>query len=663
MAEQNWKRKEYETWDEAFRGLAPAVRQQSVRVAAYTQVLFVQACADGYGKDSSDGAQEMDGQFADVAYKCGMYHQLGKALVPPEYQLWRSDFTAEEMAVYRKYTSDGRQLIASLQERGLSAKERRTGEAETLETDNIPWRMQRESCQQHMERWDGSGYPEGRQGTDISPIARIVGLAKELDRLSAETKSEEPFGEAFDALCAGSDTLWDPALIEVLRRCRSKCRDVYRKYIHYTMTLPKTIPLVDKRKDRVMGLRYRPMVAARDGKPVLYEAVPWFGGIAGRPGETEDMDALADVLHRTEMTADVSFYLLYEAADDPDVVSIKITLYRLAGSSRIAAALAYAAEHGKQVQCLLELRARFDEQSNIDYSRMLEDAGCDILYGLTQYKVHTKLCLITRRCPGGICYYTQVGTGNYNEKTAEQYTDLMLLTSDPAIGRDAAKTFDRLARGETVGETESLWLAPEGYKPQLMAHIEAQIRLGTAGYIGIKVNAMNDADIMAQLVRASAACTEVELFVRGICCLRPGVPGRTEHISVRSIIGRYLEHERIFVFGRGEAQSVFIGSGDLLERNTVRRIEAFTAVTDPNARAEVLEVLSAMRRDNRQAWIMQPDGSYLRPEPTGEPFVSQTYLHTYFAGRTVQKPAASAPSQPQKKLPWWRRLWNWLKNN
>lgn len=182
--------------------------------------------------------------------------------------------------------------------------------------------------------------------------------------------------------------------------------------------------------------------------------------------------------------------LLYEAADDPDVVSIKITLYRLAGSSRIAAALAYAAEHGKQVQCLLELRARFDEQSNIDYSRMLEDAGCDILYGLTQYKVHTKLCLITRRCPGGICYYTQVGTGNYNEKTAEQYTDLMLLTSDPAIGRDAARTFDRLARGETVGETESLWLAPEGYKPQLMAHIEAQICLGAAGYIGIKVNAM-----------------------------------------------------------------------------------------------------------------------------------------------------------------------------
>lgn len=340
--------------------------------------------------------------------------------------------------------------------------------------------------------------------------------------------------------------------------------------------------------------------------------------------------------------------LLYEAADDPDVVSIKITLYRLAGSSRIAAALAYAAEHGKQVQCLLELRARFDEQSNIDYSRMLEDAGCDILYGLTKYKVHTKLCLITRRCPGGICYYTQVGTGNYNEKTAEQYTDLMLLTSDPAIGRDAAKTFDRLARGETVGETEALWLAPEGYKPQLLAHIEAQTRL--APRLHRHQGQLHERRGRHGAARARERGGHGGGAVRARHLLpAAGVPGRTEHISVRSIIGRYLEHERIFVFGRGEAQEVFIGSGDLLERNTMRRIEAFTAVTDPNARAEVLEVLSAMRRDNRQAWIMQPDGSYLRPEPAGEPFVSQTYLHTYFAGAPSGKPGALCPAPAAKK--------------
>ena len=355
--------------------------------------------------------------------------------------------------------------------------------------------------------------------------------------------------------------------------------------------------------------------------------------------------------------------LLHEAACDPDVVSIKMTLYRLANHSKVVDALVEAAENGKQVDVLVELKARFDEENNIEWSRLLERAGCHVVYGIEGLKVHSKLCLITRKTKEGISFITQIGTGNYNEKTAEQYTDLMLLTSDPAIGRDAAKTFDRLARGETVGETEALWLAPEGYKPQLMAHIEAQTRLGPEGYIGIKVNSMNDADVMARLVRASEAGTEVELFVRGICCLRPGVPGRTEHISVRSIIGRYLEHERIFVFGRGEAQEVFIGSGDLLERNTMRRIEAFTAVTDPNARAEVLEVLSAMRRDNRQAWIMQPDGSYLRPEGADEPFVSQAYLHTYFAGRTVEKPAPPAPPQPRKKLPWWRRLWIWLKNN
>lgn len=358
--------------------------------------------------------------------------------------------------------------------------------------------------------------------------------------------------------------------------------------------------------------------------------------------------------------------LLYEAADDPNVTSIQITLYRLAGSSRIAAALAYAADRGKQVTCLLELRARFDEQNNIDYSRMLEEAGCTILYGLTEYKVHTKLCLITRRVPGGVQYYTQVGTGNYNEATAEQYTDLMLLTSDPAVGRDAAKAFRALAVGETVGETETLWIAPEGYKSRLLALIDEQTALGSAGYLAIKVNSMNDADVMRRLVRASGAGVTVELFVRGICCLCPGVPERTEHITVRSIIGRYLEHERIFVFGRGTAQRVFIGSGDLLERNTMRRIEAFTEVKTPETREEVLAILDSMRRDNCKAWLMQPDGGYVRAQPEGEPFVSQENLHAYFAGRTVRKPeppAQQKPPAPQKKLSWWRRLLKWLKEN
>jgi len=310
-----WKRKEYDTWDEAFRALTPAVRQQSVRVAAYSQTLFVQACADSFGAKAPGGADRMRGPYADLAYKCGMYHQLGKALVPPEYQILQPDFTDEENAVYRKYTSDGRLLVAALQERGTRAKEKRTGEIIEQPTENIPWLMIRESCEQHMERWDGSGYPAGRKENQISTIAQIVGLAKELDRLSAETKSETPFEDAYETLIAQAGTLWSPELIEVLKKAKTKCRVVYNKYIRYTLTLPKTIPLVQKRAERPMGLRYRPMVCDNEGTVAAYEAVAWFGGIADRPGEVESAEELEPMLVRTNLVADVSFYLLYEAAD------------------------------------------------------------------------------------------------------------------------------------------------------------------------------------------------------------------------------------------------------------------------------------------------------------------------------------------------------------
>lgn len=313
--EQNWKRKEYETWDEAFRGLTPAVRQQSVRVAAYTQALFVQACAGNFGLNTRDGAERIQGQYADLAYKCGMYHQLGKALVPPDYQLWQEDFTDEEMAVYKKYTTDGRLLVASLQDRANRAREKRKGALIEQPTRNIPWLMLRESCEQHMERWDGSGYPAGRLGSDISTIAQIVGIAKELDRLASETKSEAPFDQAYKTLISQSGTLWSPELIDVLKDARTQCRAVYNKYIHYTMTLPRTIPLVEKRQDRVMGLQYRPMVGGNQGDVVAYEAVPWFGGIPDRPDERETAQDVAGLLSRKEMVTDVAFYFLYEAAD------------------------------------------------------------------------------------------------------------------------------------------------------------------------------------------------------------------------------------------------------------------------------------------------------------------------------------------------------------
>lgn len=366
--------------------------------------------------------------------------------------------------------------------------------------------------------------------------------------------------------------------------------------------------------------------------------------------------------------------LLYEAADAEDVEAISITLYRMAGSSRIAAALAYAAAQGKRVRCVLELRARFDEQNNIDYSRMLEASGCEIRYGLPDYKVHAKLCLIQQRVSGGTIYYTQVGTGNYNESTAEQYTDLMLLTADPQVGLDAKAVFDALEQGELADGTKALVTSPVDFRPWLVRQINAQANLGAAGRVWLKVNSMNDPVIMSALIRASKAGAEVLLFVRGICCLRPGVPGETENIQIRSVIGRYLEHERILVFGRGGATRVFFGSGDLLERNTIRRVEAFVEVKSRSIREQLLAVFEFMRLDNRKAWVMQPDGSYERPEPAGS-FISQAALQDYFSKRLIEhpkpEPVAVKAIQPEPEIQtveiepepqtWWQRFKHWLK--
>ena len=313
--EQTWKRTEYESWDDAFRGLAPVIRQQSVRVAAYTQALYVQACAGKFGTETRAGAERMQGKYADLAYKCGMYHQLGKALVPPEYQIWAKDFTEEEQAVYKKYTTDGRTLVATLQSRSERIWEWRRGQHGEHPTKNVTWLMIRESCEQHMERWDGTGYPAQRKGEEISPIAQIVGIAKELDRLVSETKSEDPFSEAYQILIDQSGSAWNPALIEVLKLSRAKCRAIYNKYIHYTLTIPKTVPLVEKRKDRPMGLQYRPMVCDTEGTVVAYEAIPWFGGILGQPGEKEKASELEEMLVRRKLVEDISAYFLYEAAD------------------------------------------------------------------------------------------------------------------------------------------------------------------------------------------------------------------------------------------------------------------------------------------------------------------------------------------------------------
>ena len=326
--------------------------------------------------------------------------------------------------------------------------------------------------------------------------------------------------------------------------------------------------------------------------------------------------------------------LIYEAADDPEVLSIKITLYRMSASSKIAAALAYAADRGKDVLGLLELRARFDEQNNIDYSEMLEDAGCRVIYGLPDHKVHSKLCLITRQHNGNLSTVTQVGSGNYNEITGEQYTDLSLITANPEAGKDAEATFQALLQGELPPEAHALWVAPLSFKSRVMEYLDREIAKGPRGRVSIKCNAMNNPEIMEKLIECSQAGVKVELFIRGICCLRPGIPGKTENITVRSVVGRWLEHSRIYCFGEGEDERMFIGSGDLLNRNLDRRVEAFAEIRTPETREQITEILNALRSDREKSRTMQPDGSYIR-EADGAGTSSQERLYYYFSNRKV----------------------------
>ena len=344
---------------------------------------------------------------------------------------------------------------------------------------------------------------------------------------------------------------------------------------------------------------------------------------------------------------------LYEAADDPEVFSIRITLYRLSANSKVAAALAYAADRGKDVLCLLELRARFDEQSNIDYSEVLEDAGCHVIYGLPDMKVHSKLCLITRHDGDGVEYFTQVGTGNYNETTSEQYTDLSVMTADPAVGADAAAAFEALSLGQTPPEAEALWVAPNSFRSRVLSLLERETEKGSAGRVAIKVNSMNDIGVMRAMIRASQAGVKIELFIRGICCLLPGIPGYTDNITVRSVVGRYLEHSRIFVFGEGEDQVVYVGSGDLLNRNTQRRVEAFISCRRPETREPVLHVMETFRTDNEKCWTMQPDGTYTKEE-TVSGTASQDRLFDYFGERVVEP----LPAETEKKHGWLWRLFH-----
>ena len=318
----------------------------------------------------------------------------------------------------------------------------------------------------------------------------------------------------------------------------------------------------------------------------------------------------------------------------------------MARDSKIINALIRAAENGKDVLALVELRARFDEENNIGWSKQLEEAGVTVIYGLEELKVHSKLLLITLRDGNNVSYITQVGTGNYNERTSKLYTDLTLITADRDFGSDASVVFNALMVGNTVESTNKLLEAPKGMKSRIVEFIDNEITYGKDGYIGIKINSLTDRDIIEKLAEASRAGVKIELVVRGICCLIAGVEGSTENIRVISIVGRFLEHSRIYIFGKGDRRRVYISSADFMTRNTERRVEVAAPILDKAHADRVVDIFGTMCRDNVKAREQGSDGLYRHVERAEgeEPLNTQLYFYrqSYAAAEALQAHGRSA---------------------
>ncbi len=344
--------------------------------------------------------------------------------------------------------------------------------------------------------------------------------------------------------------------------------------------------------------------------------------------------------------------LIKEASQDPDVMTIKITIYRLASKARLVEYLCAAAENGKEVTVLIELRARFDEQNNIDWSERLEEAGCRIIYGFSGYKVHSKLCLITYRNKNEIKYITQVGTGNYNEKTATMYTDVSLMTSNQEIGEDAAEFFKNMSIGNLNGSYRKLIVAPTSLKQRILYLMDREIQKGVNGRIIMKMNSVTDKDFILKVSQASQAGVKIDLMIRGICCILPGVVGSTDNLRVTSIVGRYLEHPRIFSFGKGESQEIYIGSADMMTRNTEKRVEVACPILDIDVKRRLNELLLTMLKDNVKGREMCSDGTYHKIPVVGSEVNAQEIF---------MKEALNASSQEEiieVKKSWFQRLFS-----
>ena len=346
------------------------------------------------------------------------------------------------------------------------------------------------------------------------------------------------------------------------------------------------------------------------------------------------MDQVAEkdvLLHYPYQSIRPFLNMLNQAAHDPTVTSIRMTLYRLARDSKVVEALVEAAENGKQVDVLVELKARFDEENNIEWSRRLERAGCHVIYGVERLKVHSKLCLITRETENGPQYITQIGTGNYNEKTARLYTDISYMTAREEIGRDAMAVFEALLEGETVDHMQTLLVAPHCLQNKLIDMIDgeiAKVNAGQKGIIRLKMNSLTDKTLIDKLVEASKAGVQIDMIIRGICCLKGGVVGETDNIRIISVVGRFLEHSRIYIFGEGAETKHYISSADWMTRNTLRRVEVATPILDEGCKARLERIFDAIWQDNVQAREQQPDGNYRRRYPGLEtPLSSQNWLY------------------------------------
>lgn len=353
--------------------------------------------------------------------------------------------------------------------------------------------------------------------------------------------------------------------------------------------------------------------------------------------------------------------LLREASQDPAVLSIRITIYRLSNKAKLVEYLCAAAENGKDVTVLMELRARFDEQNNINWAGVLEDSGCTVLYGFEEYKVHSKICLITRREKGHIQYITQIGTGNYNEKTAALYTDLSLITAHPAIGQDAAAFFKNMSIGNLDGVYQQLLVAPSSLKSGLLRCIDAQTeraKNGLPSAIRIKINSLTDRQLIDALVRASQSGVQVDLIVRGICCLVPGIPGETEHVTVRSIVGRFLEHSRIYCFGVGDDMQMYISSADFMTRNTERRVEIACPILDPSLKMRIWRMLNIIMQDNVKARLLDRDAGY-HPIPVDQS-APRIDSQAVFMQMATTRAAELAAARDSEHTPVRERLQQWL---